>query len=73
MNKVLSRTEKRSRLEAKSIFNDNRIYTDGFEICELINEIFSSVSSRIHESIPPTLSDDDFSYYLRHVHVNNTF
>ena len=52
INKVLSKTSNRNRLEIKSRVNDNRIYTDGFEICELFNDFFTSESSRSHESIP---------------------
>ena len=51
INKVLSRTEKRSKFEIKLFINDNRIYTDTFEVPKLCNKFFSSVSSRIHESI----------------------
>ena len=34
---------------------------------------FFSVSSRIHESIPPLLSEDELSYYLCDAHVNTPF
>ena len=40
INKVLSKTSKRSRLEIKSKVNDKGIYTDGFEICELFEDFF---------------------------------
>ena len=73
INKVFSKTEKRSRCEVKSIISDNRFYTDSFEICKLFNEFFSPLSIRIHESIPPPLSDDGCSYYLRNVYVNAKF
>ena len=73
VNKVLSRTGNRSRLEIKSIIKDNRIYKDGFEICELFNDFFTSVSSRIHDSIPPPISEDEFSYYLQDIQVTTQF
>ena len=73
INKVLSKMEKRSRLEVKSILNDNRIYTDGLQICELFNKYFSSVSSKIHESIPSPTSENDFSYYLRNIQISSYF
>ena len=73
INKVLSKTSNRSRLEIKTIVSDNRIYTDGFEICEIFNDFFTSVSSRVHESIPPLMSEDEFSYYLQDIQVNTFF
>ena len=69
----MSKTDKKSRLEVKSIVKDNRIYTDGLQICELFNEYFSSVSTKIHDSIPSPTSEDDFSYYLRNIRMSTTF
>ena len=61
INKLLSKTGNRSRLEIKLIIKNNRINTNGFEICEMFNDFFTSVSSRIHDSIPPPIPEDEFS------------
>ena len=71
INKVLIKPGNRSRPEI--IIFDNRICTDGFDICELFNEFFTSVSGRILESIPPPISEDEFSYYLQDIQVNTQF
>ena len=70
---MLRRPNNRGRFEIKSIVNDHRIYADGFEICELLNDFFTSVSSRIHESIPPLMSEENISYYLHYIQVNTPF
>ena len=56
-----------------NIVNDNRNYTDSFKICELFKDFVTSVTSRIHESIPPPISEDDFSYDLHDTQINNPF
>ena len=56
----------------KSIVNYNRIYADGIQIREFFNKYFSSVSSKIHESIPSPTSEDDFSCYLRNIQMSTT-
>ena len=71
--KVLSKRSNKSRLEIKPIINDNRVYTDGFEFCELFYDFLSSVGSKIHKSIPPPISEDDFSYLLHDIQVNTQF
>ena len=38
-----------------------------------LQQIFSSVSSKIHESIPSPISEDDFSYYLRNIQMSTPF
>ena len=47
----------------KSIINDNRTYSDVSHVCELFNDHFTSVNSRIHKTFPPPSSEDEFSYY----------
>ena len=58
------------RLEMKSIINNNKINTDVSLICEVFNDKFSLVVSRIHETIPPLSSANEFSYYLHDIQVN---
>ena len=52
--------------------NDNIVYTDRFEVFKLFKTFFFPVSYRIHESLPPPLSEEEFSYYLRDVHVDTS-
>ena len=70
---MLSKTSNRSRLEIKSIVNDYRIHTDGFEIWEMFNEILTSKSGINYESILPPISEDEFSYYLNDIQVYTLF
>ena len=56
IKKVLSRTGSRSRFEVKSLIDYKTIHKDGFKICKLLKDFFSSVSSRINESIPSASS-----------------
>ena len=39
----------------------------------MFNDFFTSVSSRIHDSIPPPISEDEFSYYLQDIQVYTQF
>ena len=70
---MLRETSNRSKLEKESIINANITYTHCFEVCELHNDFFTSVSSRNHECIPPTISEDEISYYQPYNQVNTLF
>ena len=61
INKALNMTINITRLEMMSIINDNKIYTDVSQICELFNDKFSSLGSRVNETIPPPSSEDEMS------------
>ena len=57
----------KNRLKIKPTFSDKKIFTDSFDA------FFTSVGSEIHESIPPPQSNEEFSNYIREVHVNTPF
>ena len=65
INKVLAnRSRKKSQTVESLVFN-NRTYTETYDICQVLNEHFSSVASKLHESIP--LSDVSFTQYLNEI------
>ena len=51
----------------------SRIYTDSFKFCEQLNYFFVSISSKIHEAIPPPLSENESSCYLLDAQLNTMF
>ena len=62
INKVLTNGNSKKSHSIESIIFNNHTYTETYDICQVINENFSTVANKLRESIP--ISDVSFTQYL---------
>ena len=65
INKILAKSNGSKSQSIESIIFNDRTYSETYDICQVLNEHFSTVAKKLHESIP--MSDVSFNHYLREV------
>ena len=55
------------------IIVNNVACTNEYDICQQVNDYYSTIGKKVQETIPETSTNDDFSHYLNESQSTNFF
>ena len=64
INKVLSTNRSRRNFSIKSLVFNDQLYTDDYQISQVLNEHFTTIAEKIRETLPSPTTANGFTQYL---------